>query len=389
MKRKFTHVALLLLLLTTILMSGCKKEVEELAVVTMFAGDYININGVDQYQIWSRMMRPTSMEDNQKKEGASSDYLISASSTSLNDLISKLMVRLPKTAFYGHTYVYVFGARSAQEKILPQIEITMGNPDSRPAVFVLATKGLASQIIQLEPSGTTTLTQQVKNQSEKIAIDKGVACGVTMNEFSEWLLSPDRDALLPEIEPISSMEGETVPDSVIVQGFGVFREAKLVGWLDKEESLGYLLISRKLKNVHIVVPFTKDNKSLSYYISGSKNKINFKIIDGKPSFKIKIQTVGFVAETDGYDITPDQIKPLERIISDKIREYPLKSIACAKKYDADYFGLMQKIHRYAPSYWQEIAPNWRGIFQQADVEVEIEAKIAGSGAVSKSFSLKP
>lgn len=67
MKRKFTHVALLLLLLTTILMSGCKKEVEELAVATMFGGDYVNINGVDQYQIWARMMRPSSMEDNQKK----------------------------------------------------------------------------------------------------------------------------------------------------------------------------------------------------------------------------------------------------------------------------------------------------------------------------------
>lgn len=315
--------------------------------------------------------------------------MISASSTSLIEIISNLMVRLPKTPFYGHTYIYVFGARGAQEKILPQIEATMSNPDSRPAVFALVTKGLASQIMQLQPSGTTTLTQQIKNQSEKIAIDKGVACGITMNEFSEWLLSPDRDALLPEIESISPVEGETVPDSVIVQGFGVFRQAKLVGWLDKEESLGYLLISKKLRNVHISIPFTIDNQSLAYYLSGSKNKINFKIIDGKPYFKIKIQTVGLVAETDGFDITPDQIKPLEKIISDKIREYPLKSIACAKKYDADYFGLMQKIHRYNPSYWQEIAPNWRDIFQQADVEVEIEAKIVGSGFVSKSFSLKP
>jgi len=388
MKRKIMQFCLLILLLSTFFISGCKKEVEDLAVATMFGGDYVNVNGVDQFQVWMRIMRPsdTGKQDSQQKDGTSSEYLISATSTSMMEIISRLMIRLPKTPFYGHTYVHVYGARNAQENFPTQIGVSMNNADARGGAFLLVTKGLASRIIQLQPSGTTTLAQQIKNQSERIAIDKGVACGITMNEFSEWLLSPDRDALLPEIEPISSVEGETVPDSVIVQGFGVFREARLVGWLDKEEALGYLLIARKLKDVHIAIPFTINNKSLGYYLTGSKSKINFTITNGKPSFKIKIQTVGLIPETGGLDITPDQIKPLEKLISDKIREYPLKSIAKAKEYDSDFFGLMQKIHRYDPSFWQEIASKWRDTFRQADVEVEVEAKIVGSGVVSKSFN---
>lgn len=391
MKRKFASLSLIIFLLLTVFISGCKKEVENLMVATLYAGDLVNENGIDKYTLWVRFMDPSSKgnQDSQQPGSHPSEILLSGSGATNLETITNVTERLNRTPFYGHALVNIYGSRVAQEGLLNNLELTITNPDVRPNVLMFATKGLASQIVQLQSLTTSTLTKQITEQAERTALNSGLACGVNISDFSEWMLSPDRDALMPEIEQSPSVKGETVPRSIIVQGFGVFRGDKLVGWLDKDESTGYLLITKKLSGVRIPISFTKENKSLVYFLIGSKSKIEYTLKENKPSFNIKIQALGLVYETDNLDITPDQIEPLESIIANKIREYPIKTISKAKEYKSDFLGLMEKFHRYNPSAWKEIAPNWRETFHEADIEVEVTAKILGRGFLSKSWTVKP
>lgn len=391
MGRKFVGLTLITFLLLAIFTTGCKKEVENLMVATVFGGDLVNENGIDKYTLWARFMDPSSkgIQGNQESVSNSFELLISGSGDTSLEMTTNVVERLHRMPFYGHGSINIYGARLAQGGILSNLELTITNPDMRPDLLMFVTKGQASQIIKLQPLSTSTLSKQITEQTERTALNSGLACGVTISEFSEWMLSPDRDALMPEIEQSPSIKGETVPPSVIVQGFGVFRGAKLVGWLDKDESTGYLLITKKLSGVRIPISFTKDNKSLVYFLIGSKSKIEYTLKENKPSFKIKIQALGLVYETDTFELTPEQIEPVEQIIADKIRNYPVKTIAKAKEYKSDFLGLMEKFHRYNPVAWQEIAPNWRDTFHEAVIEVEVTAKILGRGFLSKSWIAKP
>lgn len=389
MKRRFMIMFLTTLLLCSSgITSGCAtKEVEDLAVVTLWGWDRVTVNGSDKYQAWASLMRPPK-KDNQATGGTSSDILLTGTGTTVQNAIMDFMNRTPRSPFFGQVQAVIFGERLAREKALEVTENILRYPEERPGDYYFVTNGEASRLLQMDPAATSTLSKQIKKQAETTALNAGLSCGVTAREFDEWLLSPDRDAVLPEIEPVEPKKGETVPPSVIVQGFGVFRGAHLVGWLNADESRGYLLITKKLSNAQIPIYFTKDDKTLSYWLTGFKSKIEPQTVDGNLSFKIIIQTKGIVNENDNLDLTSEEVKPLEQIIAAKIRELPLKTIEKAKEYDSDFLGLMEKFHRYQPSAWSEIAPNWRESFLKANVEVEVDAKILGGGMVSKSFHVK-
>ncbi|WP_407308987.1 Ger(x)C family spore germination protein [Desulfosporosinus sp. SB140] len=392
MKRRFMIIFLsTLFLCSSIITSGCAtKEVEDLAVVTLWSWDRVTVNGTDKYQIWTRLMRPPKKDnqDTQTTGSKSSDILLTGTGTTLQDAIMDFMSRTPRSPFFGQVQAVIFGERFAREKAAEAAEANLRYPEERPGDFYFVTKGEASRLLQMEPTAASTLSKQIKKQAETTALNAGLSCGVTAREFDEWLLSPDRDAVLPEIEPVEPKKGETVPPSVIVRDFGVFQGAHLVGWLNADESRGYLLITQKLSNAQIPVYFIKDDKMLTYWLTGFKSKIEPQTVDGNPSFKIIIQTQGIVNENDNLDLTSEEVKVLEQIIAAKVRELPLKTIAKAKEYDADFLGLMEKFHRYQPSAWAEIAPDWRESFRRASVEVEVDAKILSGGMVSKSFHIK-
>lgn len=200
-----------------------------------------------------------------------------------------------------------------------------------------------------------------------------------------WMLSPDRDPVLPEIKLVSGEKG----NKVIIEGFGVFRGPKLVGWLDKEEARGFLLMTRKLSGTRIPIKVTIDRRMLSYFMVGSKNKIESKMVDGKLSFKVIIETLGIILENENYPVSAENVKELEQISSEEIKTLSLKTIAKAKEYNSDFLGLMEDLHRHNPAAWQEVASNWRESFSEAEIEVEVKAKILSGGMMVKSFKVKP
>lgn len=388
MKRKLAILTLVAVLIgQSLLLTGCwsKKEIDDFAIVLGSSTDITTENGIDKYVLLTSVVRPPS----QGKPGPSApaEIFLKGKGPSFQEALMGSMKELPRHTFFGQILFNIFGERTAQEKTAQLMEGLLRYSQDRPLSSLYVTKGEASKILQALPTSYSILSFQIKKQ-EETALRAGVACGVSFEQFGEWLLSPDRDAVLPEIETVSRGKDETVPESIIVQGFGVFRGTKLVGWLNTEEARGYLLITKKISAGQIPIPFTMDGKSMVYWLSGTKSKITSCMTDGTPSFKITIQTKGVIYDTNNYDVSAEEIKPLEQAVGEEIRLLPLKTIAKAKEYEADFLGCMENLHRYHLSAWQEIAPNWRESFRNADIEVEVQAKILSAGLVSQSLQIK-
>lgn len=379
---------LFLFIFQVFFISGCWSvyELEDVAILTGASVDIITENGVDQYVTWSVVMRPPSQaaqSDQQPKDETSDLSLIGQGDTFQNSVMNK-DIQVPRTPTFSHFIFFIFGEDFARKKTGELVESTLRIPGTRPNELFFVTKGEASKVLKALPVTVSALYIQFQNQVN-IAEKSGVATGVTFKQFCEWLLSPDRDALLPEVKLIMGRKGE----SPVVEGFGVFRGEKLVGWLNRDEARGCLLMTRKLSGVQIPIKFTTENNQVvSYMIGGSKYKIKQTISNGKLSFSVKIQTVGVVTENNHYIITSESVKELEKAVSVKIKELPLQAIVKAKEYNSDFLGLMEYLHRHDPKAWREIQSYWRKSFQDADIEVQVDAKIVSGGMVNKAFHIK-
>ncbi len=394
MKREVRVLSLaIIILLLSIFLTGCwdSKEVEDIAVVTATGFDKITVDGVDKWQVSACIMHRSKGEqgDLSATKDATSEIIIKGTGFTVEDAFMDFVGRIPLSAFYGHDNILIFGGRATEENIKELTEQCLRYPETRPQAYILVTKGEAFNVLQAESLVNSTISQEIKRLIEDKAKRSGIAYGVPFYEFTDWLLSSDRDVVLPQIKLFYPEKGEkTVRKSITVEGLGVFRGKKLAGWLDEDESKGYMFITQNISRAQIAIPVSKDGKMFTYWLTNSKSKIEVRMTGDKPSFLIKIETQGGVYENTGFELTPERIKVLEEAIGGKIQELTLQTITIAKEYDTDFLGLMEKMHRYYPSAWEKVAPNWRESFSKADVDVEVDAKIVSVGKLAKNLLIK-
>lgn len=392
MKKVYRSIAYSFLLLVLPLISGCwdSKEVEDLAITTLIAWDRITENDVDQWQVSARILDMSGKKDGEQsgQKGSASEILIKGTGLTVQEAFNDFTKRLPAMIFYQHNSALLIGERAAREDLSIIAENFTRFPGSRPRTSLLVTEGEAYQALQAKPELASTLSKEIKKLTEKTAQQIGISYGVTLIEFTKWIMRPDRDTVLSKIILNEKKEGEeTVPESIILEGLGVTRKNKLVGWLNQEETLGYLLIAHKTSNSLIPISAMKDKTIFSYYLTGFNSSIKSKLVEGKPTFTIKIKAEGAIHENNGLSLDPEDLPALEEAVGKRLQEIALKTIAKAKEYDSDFLGLNVKLHRYHPSAWQEIASDWRERFQEADIEVEVEARIRNTGTTSKKLDI--
>lgn len=250
-KRKLALLSFLSILLLTLLTTGCwsSREVQDLAIITSIGIDRISEDGMDQWQVSARMIQSaTTGGGGGQPSGSSQEVLMKGKGITIEDAVRDIAKRLPRQPFYAHVSTAIVGKRAAQEKMGDVLEVLTRFVEMRPRVNLLVARGDAFSILQTQPEMAKTNSKETLSMAKDTAKAAGLSSSVNLSEFAQWLLSPGRDAVLPEIKLIQPTEkGEaSVSKTQIVEGLGVFRGAKLVGWLNRQETLGYLLLTQKL-----------------------------------------------------------------------------------------------------------------------------------------------
>ncbi|UWG96702.1 Ger(x)C family spore germination protein [Dehalobacter sp. DCM] len=383
---KFLLVAMLVLCL--FFFSGCwsRNEVEDLAILTGGCLDYVTENGQPMYKgVWLILKAPNGETSGSSGSSSQSpaDITLQGEGETFQDALNDMDKQIPRKPIYTHHLFMIFGESIAREGLVKITEDFLRYPEVRPNGYQFVTRGKAAPFLEAKPLTVSNLYVQAKKQ-QAIAHITGVSRGVTSQEFCQWLLSPDRDPVLPQMK----WNEKSQINSLIIEGFGVFRSDKLVGWLEKDEATGYLLLTENLKNIRIPLKFEFDNQIMSYYMGGSKYKIKAEMVKGRLYFQITVQTFGVFAENNNLHITAQNVGSIEAAVGEKIKYLTLKTIAKTQELDSDCLGLMQYLHRHNPSAWREIKSDWRKAFREAEITVEIQPKIVSEGALKQSFDLK-
>lgn len=381
------YARMILLVLSLLFLSGCwsRNEVEDLAMLTGGAIDYSSEKGQEKYEgQWLIISPPSSSNsDGGASSSKSTDLVYKGEGETFMEIATGLNKQLPRLQTSSHAIFIIYGENLAKTVTVKVVENFLRFPESRPNQLLFVTKGNAGPFLQAKPVLVSNLFKQIKKQ-EEIALRTGVSRGVTFLEFCQWLLSPDRDPVLPQIK----WNDGNRSDSLLIEGFGVFRSDKLIGWLDKDESTGYLFLTQDLKDGLMTFKFEYGSQMISYQVGASKHKIKAKLVNGKPVFRISIQTLGAIPETANFQITTKNVSEIEAAAAESVRAKALKSISKAREYDADFLGLMQHLHRHEPSAWREVETDWRKAFREAEIQVEVQAKVVAEGTLKQSFDLK-
>ncbi|WP_075363618.1 Ger(x)C family spore germination protein [Desulfosporosinus metallidurans] len=398
--RSLIRIGMLVIFLQ-MLCIGCwdQRDVSNLAIITVLGFDRItDEDGVDKWQVSSFVMQAGKAEVGGGGAGAGGreakpEIVWRGKGLTISEAIRDFTKRSPRFPFFADTYSVIIGERAAKEDLLSIIDYLNRLREYRPGSYVMIAKGDASPLFETEPEASISVSRNLKELAQGSAESTGIAGGVKLMDFTSNLLSTDRDPVAPEVRLINPQEkrGEELAGpkkAVLVEGIGIFKDAKLVGWLDKEEAIGYNLITNEINRGAVTIRVQKEGKWFAFLVEKSKPKIKATLIEDKLNINVTIEVKGRIIEDNGVDLAPSEIGQIEHTISEQIGQMVTHSIEMLQGYEADCLGFSEKLHRYSPNDWKKIKSHWRELFASANVVVQVIATVENTGRLGQRLELK-
>ncbi|SPF53743.1 putative Germination protein, Ger(X)C family [Candidatus Desulfosporosinus infrequens] len=396
--RRFAKISLLVILLQMFCW-GCwdQRDVNNLDIITVLGFDRItDEDGLDKWQVSSFVMQAGKSENTGGGSGATEvkpELVWRGKGLTIPEAILDFSKRSPRFPFFADTYSVIIGERAAKERLLEIVDYLDRLREYRPGSFVMIAKGDAAPLFETEPEDAITVSRDLKDSAQNTADSTGIARGVKLMDFTSNLLSTDRDPVAPEIKLIKPKEkkGERLagpPKAVLVEGLAVFKDDKWVGWLNKEEAVGYDLLTNKINKGDITIRAEKAGEYFTFLIEKSKPTLKATLNDEKLNIKVGIDVKGRIIEDNGVDLAPGEIDQVEHTLSEQIGAMAMHTIETVRGYGSDCLGFSEELHRYSPNDWKKIKSHWRDTYLNAKVDVEVNVSIENTGRLGQRLEMK-
>lgn len=392
----------LLALLLMVMLSGCWNRVE-LNELSVIMGTAVDVEG-DQWVTTFQVVVPQAIATQTGAAGAGNQSPISVFSTTGDTLagaIQRISLESSRTPFFAHNRMLVISEKAAREKGVSQIiDFYLRDGESRETVDVVLSRGNARNILE------------VLNPQEKIpanAVDRiffetekqlSFARRMKLSEFAAMLATPSISALAPEIRYAGEREKKVTLDELKqtrqrgvlkIGDTGVFRKDKLIGWVNREESIGIAWLTNHVKSS--VIPFpcsdeeAKGQKS-TFRVERSSTKITPSVAGETVKIKAVIEVQGILNETGcNLNLTkPENISRMEAKIKQRILQDIMLTWKKAQAMKADIFGFGDILHKRDPRKWKQLEANWGDRLQGAELVPDIRVKVRRTGMINNSFS---
>ncbi|BFT71999.1 Ger(x)C family spore germination protein [Paenibacillus sp. P36] len=372
-------IAICLQMCLVVLLVGCwnREELNEVAIVTGIGVDKSKPEEgfVLTYQVVEPKRAATTKEGSSGKDPV---VLYRGTGKTLFEATRRTAPKLPRRLFFSHSRLFVVSEKVAKEGIGELLDFIERNDEFRPTMqLFIARNTEAYKLMQ----GSTPLDKISSNSivdetriSEKIW---GNNLKVTLGEY---LRDPKSPAVIPGLQLVDS--------DVQVSGMAVFNEQKLADWIEEPEARGLLWIKNKIQSSVISLSCKPKQNGVGLVISGADTKVKAKVVNKQPTILIQVTAEASIGEDDcSIDLTkPGEFTKLEKKLSDQIKSEIDGVIQQEQRKNLDVFGFGGYVMRTDKRYWHEIKNEWKDMFSQVEVHVEVASAIRRTGMRSKSFS---
>ncbi len=172
----------------------------------------------------------------------------------------------------------------------------------------------------------------------------------------------------------------------------VFHKDALVGWLNREESKGFLYIypnRNRIRDIGATVNIKGQPGYISTSVLHSFTTMKVTMKGDRPALFIEVTTVNDVVD-NGTKFNMDD--PATALIVERelgkgvLRQVNAALYALQKKYQSDAIGIADIVHEEYPKQWKAIRVQWRKVFSEMPTTVRVHAQLVRSGLTSNSVS---
>ncbi|HEX2946820.1 MAG TPA: Ger(x)C family spore germination protein [Clostridia bacterium] len=378
-------IFLILTLFLLFFQAGCwnAREINELAFVLSVALDKTD-NG---FKVTAQIAK-TETYSKTPTGGASSAvkekpfWLVSSTGKSIFEAVRNMAAVSSRRIFWSHIKVIIMSEELAKGNLQEIFDFFSRNPELRFRTWVAVTQGEAGKILDVVPIMEKDPSLNIEKIIEKTNLT-GKACGIMLKDFLEKYMDHYTNPVASRIV-LTTQGDKTV---VKLDGAAVFGSKKMAGWLNENETRGYLWVTNKISGSVRVINCPYDGLPVTLEIKKGKTNIKSTITNGIPQFTITAETSAKITEkaclTEFRD--PQSLHGLEEVLASAIRKDIESTVTAAQNFDSDFLDFSSVLHRAHKTEWNTLSANWPQLFSKSEVKIHVKARIPEVSLLAKSL----
>lgn len=392
----------LILVLSTVVLTfpltGCwdRKEINELALV-MAKG--IDLTDNNQVKVSVQIALPSQIGGGQsgsgKGESGKSFLVVSGTGRTVSEADANIQQKLPRQLYLPHLRIILVGDRMARAGLQDILDHFGRNPPNRLRTTILVAKG--SQALSL--MNTTYPLESISGEAIRKLERQEAGVNTTLMSFLIQASSEGMDQYTSAItlhskgDKEESTSSQSGADSYFsFENQAVFRDLKLVGYLNKPDSIALYWMNQRLRYATLTMPVPNTKGTISVEVTQPKRRAQTVVKGTKVSVLYTLSGSAMVTENStGLDVDdPHTI----RLFQDAMNRYIEKtSKACLQtlfnQFDSDPTGVGRMIWHQHPYDWERLKAQWRDRLPNLQYSVASQVKIVEGGKSGPPLYGKP
>lgn len=391
MKKMF----LLITVIVSFLLTGCwsNREMTDLGIVMGLAIDKAEEG--EGYELTVEAMVPGTLNPNLTSQSTPS-ILFSETSENICVGFRKLSQTMPRAPHLAHVSNVLIQEDVAKEGISSILGCLIRDNEFRytTRLFVVKeqkAKDLLGIMTILETVAANKVFKITKLSSEIYSIVKDV----TVTEFIHGMIADGKEAILPGFSILMTEDAkpedgkkidniQTTDPKIFMKviPYAVFKDDKLIGWLDEYHAKGVNLLLNNVKSTMIATNCDEQGSMVIEVLKqGTKFKTTFN--NGKPKISADLKIRARLCQLDcKMEIMEKKVhKQIEKKFEETIKQQLEASVQHLKtELQADIIGFGEMIRRKDPLYWKSVKDHWDQAFQSLEIDFNVEVQITDFGA---------
>lgn len=375
MSNQKIKITLIIVLLLPIYLCGCwnKTDLNEKSIIS---GIGIDRNDEEiNLTIQTIISKEVSAVEGSNKNGSNSKDIVLTSGETVFDAIRNFTLNSGKKGMWSHCEVIIIGSDCAKEGINEVLDFLSRDHEIRFRTWVLISKKTAHDILSsnviFDDNTSFGISELLKNSDSTSYVHT-----VDLLHLGAHLLNQDGAALLPVIDI------DKKNNSLLLDGSAIIKNYKLIDWLDKTQTRGYLWISGDVKSALVNVKM--DDAKHGIEIMSYDNKISVSFDNDMPIINITLNvkaSMGEVNDLVGH-ITNEYLTSLENETAKVIKNEVESVINKAQNISTDFLGFSSFVNRKDHKKWKKIKDDWNIIFPEVQTNIEVKVNIFKTGLKS-------
>ncbi len=386
-------IILLLLCISMImtLSTGCwnNRDLSELSILTAMGIDKTEDGKI---MVTAQIIKPVDVNSSGSGApgggggGKKSFVNISNTENTIFAALRTMLAKVNKKIFYSSSQVIVFSEELAKSGIKNYVDFILRDHETQYKSLIIVAKGTTAKEIVEQEYELSKIPGDYIRDTIKNSKSRAFTKEIRLLDMARELVTEGRELSIGTIEKSENLTS--------TEGLAVFRQDKMVGWLDKYDTRGYLFITGRAKSGIIEIENPYNPKEI-IGIELTQASSNFEVktsSNGTIEINVKIKAEANIGEQQGQlgQSPEDVCKCLSKNLKKEITKECYSAITkCQKEFKSDIFGFGMHVFDKYPKYWGKVNGFWsEQIFPSVQVKVKVDAKINRTGLLNKPIKFK-